>query len=63
MRLGKILSILFLKSHPYLHIYKLKKNKYNILKIMLGKKNKKILIVGGTGFLGYHAAKFFIKKF
>ena len=29
---------------------------------MLEKKNKKILIVGGTGFLGYHAAKFFIKK-
>lgn len=24
--IGKILSILFLKSHPYLHIYKLKKN-------------------------------------
>ena len=29
---------------------------------MLRKKNKQILIVGGTGFLGYHAAKFFIKK-
>ena len=26
------------------------------------KKRKKILIVGGTGFLGFHLAEFFIKK-